>query len=91
MAGTNPEDIDVVELHDAFTIMEIMAYEDLFFTSKGEGGKFLEPTEQVSVNPRGRVIGLWASNWMHRGSLRQRNSMSANWLDGRKTSVKGCN
>jgi acetyl-CoA C-acetyltransferase len=56
MARTNPQDIDVVELHDAFTIMEIMAYEDLFFTSKGEGGKFVEQ-EQVSVNPRGGLLG----------------------------------
>jgi acetyl-CoA C-acetyltransferase len=56
MSQTNPQDIDVVELHDAFTIMEIMAYEDLLFTSKGEGGKFVT-RQQVSINPRGGLLG----------------------------------
>lgn len=56
MARTDPHDINVVELHDAFTILEIMAYEDLFLTSKGEGGKFVEQ-EQLSINPRGGLLG----------------------------------
>jgi|RhiMethySRZTD1v2_1073278.scaffolds.fasta_scaffold00036_73 acetyl-CoA C-acetyltransferase len=56
MARTSPQDIDVVELHDAFTIMEIMAYEDLFLTSKGDGGKFVDQ-ELVSINPRGGLLG----------------------------------
>ncbi len=38
-AGISPKDIDVVELHDCFTIAEIMAIEDLGFFKKGEGGK----------------------------------------------------
>lgn len=38
-AGIGPKDIDVVELHDCFTIAEIMAIEDLGFFNKGEGGK----------------------------------------------------
>ncbi|HWP90737.1 MAG TPA: thiolase domain-containing protein [Thermodesulfobacteriota bacterium] len=38
MAGINPEDVDVVEVHDCFTIAEIMAIEDLGFVPKGEGG-----------------------------------------------------
>jgi acetyl-CoA C-acetyltransferase len=56
MARTRPQDINVVELHDAFTILEIMAYEDLFLTSKGDGGKFVEQ-ERVSINPRGGLLG----------------------------------
>ena len=41
-AGLKPQDIKVAEVHDCFTIAEIMAYEDLGFCSKGQGGKFIE-------------------------------------------------
>ena len=34
-AGITPEDVDVAELHDAFTIVELIAYEDLGFCKKG--------------------------------------------------------
>ncbi len=37
-AGIGPKDIDVAELHDCFTIAEIMAVEDLGFYQKGEAG-----------------------------------------------------
>jgi acetyl-CoA C-acetyltransferase len=40
-AGITPKDIDVVELHDAFTSVELMAYEDLGFCEKGEGKKLI--------------------------------------------------
>ena len=36
-AGISPKDIDFAELHDAFTSVELMAYEDLGFAEKGEG------------------------------------------------------
>ena len=39
-AGVGPEDIGVAELHDCFTIAEIVASEDLGFAQKGEGGPF---------------------------------------------------
>jgi len=39
LAGITPKDVDVVEVHDCFTIAEIMAIEDLGFFKKGEGGK----------------------------------------------------
>lgn len=42
MAGLGPKDIDVVEVHDCFTIAEICAIEDLGFVEKGQGGKFTE-------------------------------------------------
>jgi len=56
MAATGPLSIDVVELHDAFTILEILAYEDLDFAKKGEGGKFVNQ-EELSINPRGGILG----------------------------------
>ena len=42
MAGIKPRDIDVAEVHDCFTIAEIIAYEDLGFCKPGEGGRFIE-------------------------------------------------
>jgi len=42
MAKISPKDIDVANVHDCFSISEIMAYEDLGFCKKGEGGKLIE-------------------------------------------------
>ncbi|MEK6972966.1 MAG: thiolase domain-containing protein [archaeon] len=41
-ANVKPNDIDVAEVHDCFTIAEILAIEDLGFFKKGEGGKAAE-------------------------------------------------
>lgn len=40
-SGIGPEDVDIVELHDAFTIAELLYYECMHFCKKGEGLKFL--------------------------------------------------
>src|SRR5580658_6622456 len=40
MAGVGPADIQLAELHDCFTIAEIIAIEDLGFAARGEGGPF---------------------------------------------------
>ncbi|ESP89450.1 thiolase family protein [Candidatus Halobonum tyrrellensis] len=42
MAGLGPEDVDVAELHDMFTILEFLQFEDLGFAEKGEGWKAVE-------------------------------------------------
>lgn len=41
MARIGPGDVQVAEVHDCFPIAEIMAYEDLGFCAKGEGGRFI--------------------------------------------------
>lgn len=41
-AGLGPNDIEFAELHDCFTIAEIVASEDLGFANKGEGGPFAQ-------------------------------------------------
>ncbi len=46
-AGIAPKQIDLAEVHDCFTIAEILAYEDLGFCEKGEGGKFVEEGEST--------------------------------------------
>jgi benzoylsuccinyl-CoA thiolase BbsB subunit len=60
-AGIGPEDIDVCELHDCFSIAEIMHYENLGFCKKGEGGSFVEKGKseiggKVAVNPSGGLL-----------------------------------
>jgi len=42
MAGIGPEDINVVQIYDAFTISVIVGLEDLGFCEKGGGGPFVE-------------------------------------------------
>jgi acetyl-CoA C-acetyltransferase len=41
-AGVEPRQIDVAEVHDCFTIAEILAIEDLGFVEKGQGGRAVE-------------------------------------------------
>ena len=57
-AGIEPKDIDVAEVHDCFTIAEILAMEDLGFVKKGEGGKAVEEGRtridgDIPINPSG--------------------------------------
>ncbi|MDA2894960.1 acetyl-CoA acetyltransferase [Mycolicibacterium sp. BiH015] len=40
IAGLTPDDVDVVQLYDSFTITVLLALEDLGFCKKGEGGPF---------------------------------------------------
>lgn len=49
MAKLTPQDVDVAELHDAFTILEIAESEHAGFFKKGEGGKAAEKGE-TSIN-----------------------------------------
>lgn len=58
MAGFGPDDIDVVQLYDAFTINTILFLEDLGFCPKGEGGRFVSggaiaPGGALPVNTNG--------------------------------------
>ncbi|NQU64317.1 MAG: thiolase family protein [SAR324 cluster bacterium] len=42
MASLGPEDLNVIEVHDAFTICEIIHCEDLGICPPGEGGRFID-------------------------------------------------
>ncbi len=58
MAGIGPRDVKVADVHDCFTVAEIMAYEDLGFCKKGEGGPFVAARQSyiggtVAVNVDG--------------------------------------
>jgi len=45
MAKITPDDLDVANVHDCFTIAEILAYEDLGFCKKGDGTKMIREGE----------------------------------------------
>jgi acetyl-CoA C-acetyltransferase len=52
MAGVNPDDIDVFELHDAFSIMAALSLEASGFAERGQGVRLGLDDE---INPQGRV------------------------------------
>ena len=63
MAGVEQplEDLDFVELHDAYTSSEVQTYEDLGLCRYGEGGNFIEDGHpnldgQIPVNPSGGLL-----------------------------------
>jgi len=61
MAGMKPEDIDVAEVHDCFTIAEMMAYEDLGFAEPGRGSELINAREtyldgRIPVNVDGGLL-----------------------------------
>ncbi|MFQ5837256.1 MAG: thiolase domain-containing protein [Thermoplasmata archaeon] len=57
-ARISPKDVDMAELHDAFTIAEIMALEDLGFCEKGRGGTWaLEGRTEIGGNLPVNVSG----------------------------------
>ena len=64
MAGIKDpsRELDMAELHDAFSGTEIMAYEDCFFCEEGQGGRLIDdgsvlPDGEIPVNVSGGLIG----------------------------------
>ena len=61
MAGVGPKDIDVAEVHDCFTIAELMAYENLGFAEPGKGVELIREKEtykegRIPVNVDGGLL-----------------------------------
>ena len=60
MSKLTSTDVDVAEIHDAFSVCEPMILEDLNFAKKGEGlslSKNMYDTFDRKINPRGGLIG----------------------------------
>src|SRR3546814_1082674 len=60
-AGIGPQDVDVVELHDAFSIAELVYYEALGLCPAGESADYLRAGKttyggDVVVNPSGGLL-----------------------------------
>lgn len=75
-AGITPDQVDFAEVHDCFTIAEIMAYEDIGFCAKGEGVKLLREGQteiggKIPVNmdgglkSKGHPIGTTGCSMMY--------------------------
>jgi acetyl-CoA acetyltransferase len=61
IAGVGPDDLDVIELHDASSPAELMEYEELGLCKVGEGGRLIEEgvtslTGKSPVNPSGGLL-----------------------------------
>lgn len=60
-AGVDPKDIDVAEVHDAFSIAELLYYEALGFCPRGDAPKLLADGTtsiggRIPVNPSGGLL-----------------------------------
>jgi acetyl-CoA acetyltransferase len=60
-SGVSPQDIDVVELHDCFTVNEVLSYEGLRLTPEGEAARFVSDAEntyggKIVTNPSGGLL-----------------------------------
>ncbi len=61
MAGITPEQVDVAEVHDCFTIAELMAYENLGFAAPGGGKELIQGKEtylggSIPINVDGGLL-----------------------------------
>ena len=61
MAKIEAKDVNVAQVHDCFTIAEILAYEDLNFCARGEGGKLIQNEEtyvggKIPINTDGGLL-----------------------------------
>ena len=60
MSKYDVEDVDVMELHDAFSVCEPMALDSLGITQEGRGIEMVKEvyeTGDMKINPRGGIIG----------------------------------
>ncbi len=75
-AGISPDQVDFAEVHDCFTIAEIMAYEDIGFCRKGDGSKLIREGQteiggRIPVNmdgglkSKGHPIGTTGCSMMY--------------------------
>lgn len=61
MAGLQPEHVDLVELHDCFSIAEVIDSEDLGLVPRGQGGGWAAEGRtavdgQIAINPSGGLL-----------------------------------
>ena len=61
LTGISPRDVDIAQVHDCFTISEIIVTEDLGFCEKGKGGAFIAEGQtdiggELAVNTDGGLL-----------------------------------
>jgi acetyl-CoA C-acetyltransferase len=93
MAGVEAKDVDVADVHDCFTIAEILAYENLGFCEKGGGGKMIDEGEthiggRIPVNvdgglkSKGHPIGATGISMAVEAVKQLRGEASDHQIDG---------
>lgn len=97
-AGLGPEAVDLAEVHDCFTIAEILHTEDLGFCAAGEGGPFVEEGRsaldgEVAVNPsgglgaRGHPVGATGCAQVGEAVLQLRGDAGARQVTGARIAL----
>ena len=88
MANKHVEDIDVAEIHDAFSVCEPMALESLGFSNNGNGMNMIKEiyeTNNFKINPRGGLIGSGHPLGATGNSSSYRNNTTTSIKGGSKT------
>lgn len=100
-AGIGPEDLDVAECHDAFTIAEILHYEAMGLCPTGEGARFAAKGEtelggRIPVNTsggllsRGHPVGATGLAQIHEIVTQLRHEAGERQVEGAKTGLAHC-
>jgi acetyl-CoA acetyltransferase len=100
-AGIAPQDVDVVELHDAFTIGELLHYEGLELCGRGESRRLVADKVtaidgRIPVNPsggllaRGHPVGATGVVQLAELTLQLRGHAEANQLEGPRVALAQC-
>lgn len=101
MAGIDPAEIDVAEVHDAFTATEIIHYEDLMLCGRGEGGRLVAGGEtalggRVPVSTsggllsKGHPLGATGIAQVHEIVTQLRGEAGERQVDGARTGLTHC-
>ncbi|OLD34996.1 MAG: acetyl-CoA acetyltransferase [Crenarchaeota archaeon 13_1_40CM_2_52_14] len=95
MARVRPNDVDVAEVHDSFSITEILNYEDLGFAKPGGGTRLLEKGEtelggRIPVNidggliSKGHPVGATGASQLFALTKQLRGEAGSTQVDGAK-------
>jgi acetyl-CoA C-acetyltransferase len=98
MAGVGPDDIDIAEVHDSFSITEILNYEDLGFAKPGSGTRLLEKGEtelggRIPVNidggliSKGHPVGATGASQLFALTKQLRSEAGSTQVDGAKVGL----
>jgi acetyl-CoA acetyltransferase len=101
MAGIEPKDIDIAEVHDAFTATEIIHYEDLMLCARGEGGSMVKAGETalggrlpVSTSggllSKGHPLGATGLAQVHEVVVQLRHEAGPRQVDGARLGLTHC-
>jgi acetyl-CoA acyltransferase len=101
MAGIDPSDVDVAEVHDAFAVTEVIHYEDLFLCPTGDGPKLVHDgsTElggRVPVSTsggllcKGHPLGATGVAQVHEIVTQLRGEAGERQVDGARVGLAHC-